>query len=141
MNPRFDLILSYWIFAWFLLYLYDIVPYSPHLALILALFFEIGILFAMIFNNASNYYIGLFVIITILIKAIPLYILRNESIEYVSQFFYMLCVVVIYAFWLLINKKNAVDYFTYQMRGLSQGKATTPAISIIYPYLMKFLNM
>jgi hypothetical protein len=43
MNLRFDLILSYWIFAWFLLYLYDVVPYSPHLALILALLFEIGI--------------------------------------------------------------------------------------------------
>ena len=69
MNLRFDLILSYWIFAWFLLYLYDVVPYSPHLALILALLFEIGILCAMVFNHASNYYIGLFVIITIIIKA------------------------------------------------------------------------
>ena len=140
MNPRFDLILSYWIFAWFILYLYDVVPYSPHLALVLALLFEFGILFAMFYNRTSNYYIALFVIITIIIKGIPLYILRNETIDYAPQMFYMGVLMLMYAGWLLINKKDAIDYFTYQMSGLAQGKATTPAISIIYPYLMKFLG-
>ena len=141
MNLRFDLILSYWIFAWFLLYLYDVVPYSPHLALILALLFEIGILCAMGFNHASNYYIGLFVVITILIKAIPIYILRNEQIDYFNQMIYMGCVIALYMLWLKINNQNAIEYFTYQMRRLVEGKATTPAISIIYPYMMKFLRI
>ena len=141
MNLRFDLILSYWIFAWFLLYLYDVVPYSPHLALILALLFEIGILCAMVFNHASNYYIGLFVIITIIIKAIPIYILRNEQINYFNQMIYMGCVIALYMLWLKLNNQNAIEYFTYQMSRLVEGKATTPAISIIYPYMMKFLRI
>jgi hypothetical protein len=140
MNYRFDYILSYWIFVWFLLYLYDIVPFSPHLSIILALLFEIGILFAMIYNRASIYYIGLFIIITILIKVVPLYILQNETIDYTSEFFYMVCLVAVYAGWLRINNKDAAEYFTYQMRGLASGKATTPAISIIYPYIIKFLQ-
>jgi len=140
MNLRFDLILSYWIFAWFLLYLYDVVPYSPHLALILALLFEIGILCAMFFNHASNYYIGLFVIITIIIKAIPIYILRNEQIDYFNQMIYMGCVIALYMLWLKLNNQSAIEYFTYQMSRLVEGKATTPAISIIYPYMMKFLG-
>jgi hypothetical protein len=140
MNPRFDLILSYWIFAWFILYIYDVVPYSPHLALVLALLFEFGILFAMIYNRTSNYYIALFVIITIIIKGIPLYILRNETIDYASQMFYMGVLMVTYVGWLLINKKNPIDYYKTQIYGLSQGKETTPAISIIYPYLMRFLG-
>lgn len=141
MNLRFDLILSYWIFAWFLLYLYDVVPYSPHLALILALLFEIGIFCAMFFNHASNYYIGLFVIITIIIKAIPIYILRNEQIDYFNQIIYMGCVIALYMLWLKINNQNAIEYFTYQMSRLVEGKANTPAISIIYPYMMKFLRI
>jgi hypothetical protein len=43
--------------------------------------------------------------------------------------------------WLKINNQNAIEYFTYQMRRLVEGKATTPAISIIYPYMMKFLHI
>jgi hypothetical protein len=140
MNLRFDLILSYWIFAWFILYIYNIIPYSPHLTLILALLFEIVVLGLMIVKHASIYYIELFILITILIKVIPLYILRNETIDYLPQIFYMGILLILYALWLLLNKQNAIDYFTNQMQGLYQGKATTPAISIIYPYLMKFLG-
>ena len=140
MNPRFDLILSYWIFVWFILYLYDIVPYSPHLSLVLALLFEIVVLGLMILKRVSIYYIALFIIITILIKIIPLYILRNETIDYLPQLFYMGVLVAMYAAWLLLNKQDAIGYFTYQMKELYQGKATTPALSIIYPYLMKFLG-
>lgn len=140
MNLRFDLILSYWIFAWFILYIYNIIPYSPHFTLVLALLFECVVFILMIIKNTSKYYIALFIIITILIKVIPLYILRNETIDYLPQLFYMGVLITIYAIWLLLNKQNAIDYFTNQMQGLYEGKATTPAISIIYPYLMKFLG-
>jgi hypothetical protein len=140
MNLRFDLILSYWIFAWFILYIYNIIPYSPHFTLGLALLFECVVFILMIIKNTSKYYIALFIIITILIKVIPLYILRNETIDYLPQLFYMGVLITIYAIWLLLNKQNAIDYFTNQMQGLYEGKATTPAISIIYPYLMKFLG-
>jgi hypothetical protein len=140
MNPRFDLIISYWIFAWFILYLYNIIPYSPHLTLVLALLFECVVLVLMILKNGSIYYIALFIIITILIKVIPLYILRDETIDYLPQLLYMGVLVTMYTIWLLLNKQDAIGYFTYQMQGLYKGKATTPAISIIYPYLMKFLG-
>jgi hypothetical protein len=140
MNPRFDLVLSYWIFVWFILYIYDIVPYSPKLALVLALLIEVVVFGLMLLNGISKHFIGVFIIIQILLKIIPLYILRNETIDYLPQLFYMGVLLILYALWLLSNKQNAIDYFTNQMQGLYQGKSTTPAISIIYPYLMKFLE-
>jgi hypothetical protein len=140
MTNRFDYILSYWIFAWFILYIYNIIPYSPKLALILALIFEICILLVMIYNSVSIYYISLFSIITIFIKVLPLYILRNEEINYDKEIVYMISLFGLYAIWLRIQKENAADFFTYQMNGLASGKTTTPAISIIYPYMMKFLS-
>jgi hypothetical protein len=94
----------------------------------------------MILKNTSNYYIALFIIITILIKVIPLYILRNETIDYLPQLFYMGVLLILYALWLLLNKQDAIGYFTNQMQGLYQGKATTPALSIVYPFVMKFLG-
>jgi hypothetical protein len=140
MTNRFDYILSYWIFAWFILYIYNIIPYSPKLTLILALIFEICILLVMIYNKVSIYYISLFSIITILIKILPLYILRNKEINYDKEIVYMFSLFGLYAIWLRLQKENAADFFTYQMSGLASGKATTPAISIIYPYMMKFLS-
>ena len=89
MNPRFDLVLSYWIFVWFILYIYDIVPYSPKLALVLALLIEVVVFGLMLLNGISKHFIGVFIIIQILLKIIPLYILRNETIDYLPHLFYM----------------------------------------------------
>jgi len=140
MNPRFDLVLSYWIFVWFILYIYDIVPYSPKLALVLALLIEVVVFGLMILKSISKHFIGVFIIIQILLKIIPLYILRNETIDYLPQLFYMGVLVAMYAAWLLLNNYNPIEYLLYQLHELTNGKAITPAASIVYPYLMKLLG-
>jgi len=106
----------------------------------LALLFEFVIMIAMFFNRVSKYYIGTFVFIQIFIKVIPLYILRNETIDFLPQLFYTGIVLSIFYVWLLINNADAVARYTKQMKGLSEGKITTPGISIIYPQLMKILG-
>jgi hypothetical protein len=140
MNPRFDLVLSYWIFIWFILYIYDIIPYSPQLALILALLIEIVVFGLMIFNGISKYFIGVFIIIQIVLKVIPLYILRNETINYQSQLLYMGILVAMYAAWLLLNSYNPIEYLLYQLHELTNGKMSTPAASIVYPFVMRLLG-
>jgi hypothetical protein len=140
MNPRFDLVLSYWIFIWFILYIYDIIPYSPQLALILALLIEIVVFGLMIFNGISKYFIGVFIIIQIVLKVIPLYILRNEPINYQSQLLYMGILVAMYAAWLLLNSYNPIEYLLYQLHELTNGKMSTPAASIVYPFVMRLLG-
>ena len=140
MRPRVDLLPSYWIFVWFILYIYKVVPYSPKLSFVLALLFEFVIMVAMFLNRVSKYYIGTFVFIQIIIKAIPLYILRNEYIDFLPQLFYTGVVLAVFYVWLSLNADNAVAHFTKQMKGLSEGKITTTGISIVYPQLMKIVG-
>ena len=137
---RADLVFSYWIFVWFILYIYKVVPYSPKLSFVLALLFEFVIMVAMFLNRVSKYYIGTFVFIQIIIKAIPLYILRNEYIDFLPQLFYTGVVLAVFYAWLSLNADNAVAHFTKQMKGLSEGKITTTGISIVYPQLMKIVG-
>jgi len=95
---------------------------------------------AMFLNHVSKYYIGTFVFIQIFIKVIPLYILRNETIDFLPQLFYTGIVLSIFFVWLSLNTQDGVAHFTKQMKGLSEGKITTTSISIIYPQLMKIVG-
>jgi hypothetical protein len=94
----------------------------------------------MILNGISKYFIGVFIIIQIVLKVIPLYILRNETINYQSQIFYMGILLILYAVWLLLNNYNPIEYLLYQLRELTNGKMSTPAASIVYPFVMKLLG-
>ena len=48
-SNRFDFVFSYWIFAWYILYICNIVKYNPKWALTIGLVENIGILFLMFF--------------------------------------------------------------------------------------------
>ena len=98
-----DLIFSYWIFAWYLLYEFKYIKYSPKLALIIGLISNTILLFLMIIykNNIIN--ILLFCIVQLFIKIIPLWRLRNNKIYDLKS----LCILfIIYIVWLFINNTN-----------------------------------
>ena len=81
MVPRPDLIFSYWIFAWFILYkLFKLPINSPKLLLILGLIYNSYLLFKMYLNNMDNHYLFSFFMTIVILKLIPLYYLRSESI-------------------------------------------------------------
>ena len=98
-----DLIFSYWMFAWYILYEFKCTNYSPKLALIIGLISNTILLFLMIFykNNIIN--ILLFCFIQFFIKIIPLWRLRNNKIYDLKS----LCILfIIYMAWLFINNTN-----------------------------------
>ena len=76
-NPRIDLVFSYWIFAWYLLYIFKITSYNPKLYLWLGLIENLAYLCLMIYYNNSLLYISLFIFINTFIKVIPLVTLIN----------------------------------------------------------------
>ena len=98
-----DLIFSYWIFTWYVLYEFKIITYSPKLALIIGLISNIILLLLMIFYNNSIIIIVLFCIIQIFIKIIPLWRLRNNHIY---DFKALAILFIIYMIWLFINNTN-----------------------------------
>ena len=82
MLPRPDLIFSYWIFAWFILYkLFKLPINSPKLVLILGVIYNSYLLWKMYFNNMDDYYLFSFFMTIVILKLIPLYFLRNETIR------------------------------------------------------------
>jgi hypothetical protein len=98
---------SYWTFLWFILYLLRIIPYSPKFAFIV----EIIIVSIMAFIPMNLYKLTKFIIINIIIKGIPLWIIRNSMItktDVLFSIFIFLC----YLLWLYVNDKTIVDIYT-----------------------------
>jgi hypothetical protein len=58
---RTDLVFSYWIYVWFILYIFNITSYSPKFALILGLFDNIIMLLLMFYFGSKGRTIFLFI--------------------------------------------------------------------------------
>jgi len=101
---RFDLVFSYWIFAWFLLYWFRVIPYSPKLAMCLSILENAILLGIMVFLlQSSMETVTKFAIINMFIKAIPLYAVWNDKINWKQDIIRLIILFGIYAIWLYIN--------------------------------------
>jgi len=147
---RLDYVFSYWIFAWFILYYYKIVKYSPLLILIIAsienIFLFIYHLFIYLFIDNSKYNLFklfAFIFINFFIKILPLYYLIKieNNIKTIEELIKLikkddiligLYLFLIYLIWLYIN--NIITFKNYRFK--LNLPTTTPFYNIIY-YLFK----
>jgi hypothetical protein len=125
---RIDLVFSYWIFVWYLLYEFKIVKYSPKLALIVGIFFNIILLFIKIYYKNSINNILLFCIIVIIMKIIPLWRLRNNTVYDLKS---LIILYIIYLIWLIINNTNNYIIYKKQLQNIKNNKASGPLIKYI----------
>lgn len=127
---RLDLVFSYWIFAWFLLYYFKFTSYSPKFLIIIGIIHNSAMLLNMILSGTKTISILSFITINIFIKILPLYYLRNEPIKiddiYVTGFVYLLFVV-----WLNINGENIVDNLNEIQNSILNDKNETPFMRFI----------
>ena len=111
---RFDLLFSYWIFAWYLLYIFNIINYSPKLELIIGIIENIGLFLFMMFSlHSSNKTILSFIFINILLKVIPLYTIWNDKIYWKKDLCRIIMLFLIYICWSTLLGYNV---FTQQMK-------------------------
>jgi hypothetical protein len=113
---RLDFIFSYWILAWFLLYVAGLVKASPKLGILLGILenFAAVLIFAM--NGVSWITIAYFIGINTLLKGIPYYIVRRDTI-FLRDFVNILAVFFAYCVWLWINKTDGVQAYRELMNG------------------------
>ena len=106
---RPDLLFSYWIFVWYIFYMFKFKLANPKFALIIALLEGIGTFTAMLIFNTNIQIIIMFLIVTSIIKIIPVYTLLNTK---VTKYDIKIAVVLglIYSFWLLIINKKSPFY-------------------------------
>jgi len=115
-TTRFDYVFSYWIFLSYILFYFQILHYNPKYIIIAALFFTcIQILF-FLWRGMNPVRLGIFLIINMMIKVIPLYTIWNKPVKPNDHLFY-LGMFVFYISWLYSNdvdlKEIIQSYFSY----------------------------
>lgn len=107
-NMRLDLIFSWWLFMWFILYFLKIIPYSPKFALIIGVIVNIFIIMYFIYKDVSLIKIIYFISINFIIKILPLLYLQNDNIHK-NDIYTSVMLLIIYYIWLHINKQNITE--------------------------------
>lgn len=130
MIPRLDLAFSYWIFAWYLLYIFKIIKYNPLCFLIIALIFDIIFVLVLIYYKNSTIYIFLTLFINLFIKVLPIWTLKNTTFNYddlgagVILFF-------IYIGWMKFNNKLNTNTFKSIFKSIKNKTPITPLLYFI----------
>ena len=127
---RIDLVFSYWIYIWFILYIFKYTIYSPKFALTLGLLDNIVLLFLMFTWGTSIKTIIWFIIINTLIKIIPLYYLRTEPYK-IKDMYFTMGLFLIYIIWLHINNQSLVGNIKMIHDSLLYGKNETPFMNLL----------
>ena len=127
---RPDLVFSFWTYIWYLFYAFKLTKYSPKFPLILGLIDNIIMFILMLLYGTSRRTIIYFLIINTLIKVIPLYYLRNETIK-MTDIYFTVCLFLVFIIWLYLNKQSLIGNLKLIYESLLYGKDNTPFMSFI----------
>jgi hypothetical protein len=127
---RADLVFSYWIYLWFVLYELKFIEYSPKFPLILGVIDNLIMLIMMLLYGTSRRTIFYFIVINTLIKLMPLYYLRNESIK-LNDIFFTCGLFIVFVFWLHLNKQSLIGNIKLIHDSLLYGKDQTPFMALV----------
>jgi len=137
---RADLVFSYWIYVWFILYILHFTTYSPKFSLILGLIDNIIMLILMVYFGSKSKTIILFIIVNTLIKVIPLYYLRNQKIK-IKDIYFTVGLFLVFVIWLHINKQSLVGNLKLVHDSLLYNKFQTPFMSLFNKIEKNFKNL
>ena len=135
MNIRFDLVFSYWIFLWYLLYEWKFTQYNPKFALVIGLVENSIYLLSMLFYKNSMRTIILFVIINIFIKILPLYMVIETTVQK-RDIVFSFALFCVYIVWLIVNHVNLYKNIKDPLKIFRENETDkTPMVSIINHYV------
>ena len=110
MTPRFDFVLSYWFFAWWVLYYSGFVTFSPKLFLLAGLIENIIQLF--LFTPTEN--TQLMLLLNVFIKVVPLILVWN-TVTQTRDIVFGFVLVLVYLAWLKLNQEDVIKFRTPMM--------------------------
>jgi len=127
---RADLVVSYWIYLWYILFDLNIKSFSPKFPLILGLIDNLIMLLLMIMYGTSKETIFYFIIINTLIKVVPLYYLRNEPIKQ-RDIYFTTFLFILFVGWLNINRQSLFGNIKIIHDSLLYGQDKTPFMALL----------
>ena len=110
-----DYLFSYWIFAWFILFILCIkstfvkTHFNPRFALLIALFANILIFIYFLFHNATIQVLLKYILVIILFKIIPLFLLRKEKVRWFNEIRIAVIIFIIYCMYIESNNIHLYD--------------------------------
>jgi hypothetical protein len=137
---RTDLVFSYWIYLWYILYVFKITTFSPKFPIILGLLDNIIMLFLMLMYGTSKRTIFYFIIINTLIKIVPLYYLKNEPLK-MKDIYFTIFLFIIFILWLHLNKQSLFGNIKLIHDSLLFGQNKTPFMDFINKLKKNFKNL
>lgn len=137
---RADLVFSYWIYFWYILYVLKFITYSPKFPLILGIIENIVMLFLMLVYGTSSRTIFYFIIVNFLIKVLPLYYMRNETIN-MKDIWFTLILFCVFVIWLHLNHQSLTNNIKLIHDSLLYGQNKTPFMAFINKIKKNFKNL
>jgi hypothetical protein len=127
---RPDLIFSYWIYLWYILYIFKVLKYNPKFAIICGTIENLIIFILMCIYNTKKILIILFIIMFCILKLIPLYTIWNHTIQF-NDIKNTLLLFIIYLIWIHINQLNITDALTNTKNLILYNKNTMPGMKFL----------
>ena len=106
---RPDLIFSYWVLIWYVLYEIHLLKYNPKFWLIIA-FLTNFYNFYFMFYFKRYYMLFLFIMVVLIMKGIPIWTLRNTALN-VKDIIASVLLFTIYYIWLTYNNETIYSLF------------------------------
>jgi len=138
MALRIDLVFSYWMFFWYLLYALKFTKYSPKFIIGLGIIENIIMFLLMFYYKTKPITIIYFIIINFFIKIVPFYMMINEKIK-ICDIYASIILFVIYSLWVYLNGETVIEYNNKIFESLVYNKSETPFISFM-SYLQKYFK-
>lgn len=135
---RFDLVFSYWIFAWWILYELGWVYASPKLALILGIIENVFLLFLMIFIQSAPWIlISVFIAINLLLKGYPLYTVYKDHIYWKHDLWTLIKVFALYLAYVWFSGKEErilylKEFYEKKSATAKPSLEATPGLAIVF---------
>jgi len=106
---RFDLVFSYWIFAWYILYMLNVIQYSPKLVLIVGTIENsLGLVFGYFYNiNFDWSKFWEWFSINFWIKLVPLYTVWNTKINFKRDATHIVKAFGLYVIWTIMFGRSS----------------------------------
>ena len=123
----YDLLFSYWLVIWFILYYFNIIIYNPKWLFIIAIVYIFIVIVLMIKKNLSPTKIFVFFILGIIFKGLPLYLIRNKVTTY-KDIIFGIVVFLLYFVW--ISYRKGVNKFV-EIYTVDVFRFKTPIMNIL----------
>lgn len=132
---RLDLIFSYWILIWFLIYMIGFIKTPPILLMYLGVVGNMIEILYLSFNKASRYNLIKFFTINVFLKMIPLLFIFTEKIT-TYEIKLTFIIFFIYLLWVYLNKENVITiYSKHLLTNYATGKGEKTIVSVYYDKL------